>query len=679
MNNYEYLMSDLSIIEGIGIKTSKLFKKKNIHTIFDLLLTLPKSTVDRTNESKVKDLRIGKIQTLSVKVVKYNFPRLRNLPNKVICKDETGELECVFFNSYEGYIKKILPLNSFVNISGKINIYKNKYQITNPKYISTDKTIIKKIHPKYGLTDGLNEKKYNQILEKVLKNLPDLEEWHNNNIKKLFENISWKQAILKLHDPKNFKKKDKFLNRLIFDEILATFLINSKLRTKIKKIKKKQKIFSNNNLTKITKKIKFNLTNDQVKALNEINEDLKSKNKMFRLLQGDVGSGKTIVSLISSLNVIDSGYQVAFMAPTEILTRQHFELAKKLFEKEINISMLTGKNNYKDKNNIISNLKNNKTNIIFGTHSLFQEKVDFHNLGLIIIDEQHKFGVKQRKYLSDKGGKECDILVMSATPIPRTMIMTVYGDMDTSLIKEKPINRKEVKTYSLNENKLNDVIEFIKKEIQKENQIFWVCPLIEESKKVDHQSSVNRFNYLKKIFKNKIGLLHGSLDNENKSIILNKFLNKKINILVSTTVIEVGIDFPNANVIIIENANKFGLSQLHQLRGRVGRGEKESTCILLFKSNLSNNAKKRIQILKKSNNGFEIAEEDMKLRGFGDLLGFKQSGVNHFRLADPINNEELFLLAEKEVKKIENDENIFSKYKTLLKLYDRADILNDIV
>tara|TARA_B100001123_G_scaffold165589_1_gene190785 strand:+ start:563 stop:1369 length:807 start_codon:yes stop_codon:yes gene_type:complete len=268
---------------------------------------------------------------------------------------------------------------------------------------------------------------------------------------------------------------------------------------------------------------------------------------------------------------------------------------------------------------------------------------------------------------------------MSATPIPRTMIMTVYGDMDTSLIKEKPINRKEVKTYSLNENKLNDVIEFIKKEIQKENQIFWVCPLIEESKKVDHQSSVNRFNYLKKIFKNKIGLLHGSLDNENKSIILNKFLNKKINILVSTTVIEVGIDFPNANVIIIENANKFGLSQLHQLRGRVGRGEKESTCILLFKSNLSNNAKKRIQILKKSNNGFEIAEEDMKLRGFGDLLGFKQSGVNHFRLADPINNEELFLLAEKEVKKIENDENIFSKYKTLLKLYDRADILNDIV
>ena len=251
---------------------------------------------------------------------------------------------------------------------------------------------------------------------------------------------------------------------------------------------------------------------------------------------------------------------------------------------------------------------------------------------------------KQRKYLSDKGGKECDILVMSATPIPRTMIMAVYGDMDTSLIKEKPINRKDVKTYSLNENKLNDVIEFIKKEIQKENQIFWVCPLIEESKKVDHQSSVNRFNYLKKIFKNKIGLLHGSLDNENKSIILNKFLNKKINILVSTTVIEVGIDFPNANVIIIENANKFGLSQLHQLRGRVGRGEKESTCILLFKSNLSNNAKKRIQILKKSNNGFEIAEEDMKLRGFGDLLGFKQSGVNDFRLADPINNEEYWFL-----------------------------------
>ena len=400
---------------------------------------------------------------------------------------------------------------------------------------------------------------------------------------------------------------------------------------------------------------------------------------MFRLLQGDVGSGKTIVSLISALNVISSGYQVAFMAPTEILVKQHYELAKKLIDYEINISILTGKTSYLDKRNIINNLENNKINLIFGTHSLFQEKIIFSNLGLIIIDEQHKFGVKQRKHLSDKGGKNCDVLVMSATPIPRTMIMTVYGDMDKSIIKEKPSNRKEIKTYSKDEKNIKDVLKFIKSEIKKQNQIFWVCPLIEESKKVDHQSAVNRFGYLKKIFKNKVGLLHGSLSSNEKNNILINFLNKKIDILVSTTVIEVGIDFPNANVIVIENANKFGLSQLHQLRGRVGRGEKESTCILLFKSNLSNNAKKRIKVLKNSNDGFIIAEQDMKLRGFGDLLGFKQSGINDFRLADPIHNEKFFLLAEKEIKKLEKEKKNLSEYTGLLKLYDRADILNDII
>ena len=400
---------------------------------------------------------------------------------------------------------------------------------------------------------------------------------------------------------------------------------------------------------------------------------------MFRLLQGDVGSGKTIVSLVAAMNVISSGLQVSLMVPTEILAKQHYSLAKKLFDKNINIKMLTSKTEYSERKEILTNLSNNNINIIIGTHSLFQEKIKYHNLGLIIIDEQHKFGVKQRKKLSDKGGSNCDILVMSATPIPRTMIMTIFGDMDVSIIRNKPKNRKEIKTYSKLESKINDVIKFIQKQINEQNQVFWVCPLIEESKKVDHQSSVKRYESLKKIFQNKVGLLHGALDKDDKNDILQKFLNKKINILVSTTVIEVGIDFPNANTIVIENANKFGLSQLHQLRGRVGRGNKESYCILMFKSNLSENAKKRINILKDTNDGFKISEEDMKLRGYGDLLGFKQSGLQSFRLADPILNEDLFLLAEKEVKKIELRDQSLNKYMNLLKLYDRADILNDLV
>jgi ATP-dependent DNA helicase RecG len=399
---------------------------------------------------------------------------------------------------------------------------------------------------------------------------------------------------------------------------------------------------------------------------------------MFRLLQGDVGSGKTIVSLLAAFNTIISGFQVSVMAPTEILARQHYSLAKKLFPKNLNIQFISGKSDYKTKKNILNKLSTNEIDIIFGTHAIFQKKVTYKNLGLIIIDEQHKFGVNQRKKLSDKGGNDCDILLMTATPIPRTLTMTMYGDMDLSIIAEKPKLRKPIKTYSKLESKINDVIKFVKKEIKVGNQIFWVCPLIEESKKLDHTSAVKKFEYLKKLFPNQVSLLHGKTDIEEKEVILNSFLKNEFKILVSTTIIEVGIDFPNANVIIIENANKFGLSQLHQLRGRVGRGDKESTCILMFKSNLSDNAKKRINILKESNDGFYISEEDMKIRGFGDILGFKQSGIKNFKLADPIHNKDLFLLAEKEMKRIEQSNEDISKFKPLIKLYDRADIINDI-
>ena len=679
MYNYEFLLRDINTIKGIGSKTTKLFKKKNINTIFDLIWSLPRNFTDRTNVLTINELQIGKICTVVVDVKKYNFPRVRRLPNRVNCADNTGEIDCIFFNSYEGYIKKILPLNSRVTISGKVNYYKGRYQITNPTHISEDTNSIKKIHSNYSLTDGLTEKKYLSIIEYVLKNLPDLDEWLSIGVLKKFKNLSWKESVLKLHNPKNINKKGNHLNRLIFDEILSSFLINSKIRTAIKKIKKNQKKINFNYANTLINKLNFKLTSDQIKTIDEINKDLESNTKMFRLLQGDVGSGKTVVALISSLNVISSGYQVAIMAPTEILAKQHFALTKELFENNINIGLLTSKTNYAERKKIIDNISNNKINILIGTHSLFQDKIKFKKLGLIIIDEQHKFGVKQRKKLSDKGGKDCDILVMSATPIPRTMIMTIYGDMDTSIIKTKPKNRKNVITYSKLDTKINDVILFVKKLISKGDQIFWVCPLIEESSKIDHQSSIKRYEFLKKIFKNKVGLIHGSLNKEDKDKILLDFLKKKIDILVSTTVIEVGIDFPNANLIIIENANKFGLSQLHQLRGRVGRGNKQSYCILMFKYNLSDNAKKRINILKTNTDGFKISEEDMKLRGYGDLLGFKQSGIQTFRLADPVLNEDLFFLAEKEIKKIENESEDLIKYQTLLKLYDRADILNDIV
>ena len=679
-NNYKYLLSDLTKLNGVGKKTMQILKKKKINNIFDLLWRLPKSYTDRSLTSKINDIQIGKIHTLKVIPTKYIFPRVRNLPNRVNCQDETGKIDCVFFNSYEGYIRKILPLNEEITISGKISFFKDKYQITNPTYVAKDSSLIETVHNKYSLTEGISEKVYNKIISQILKGLPELNEWHSTNILKKFDNETWNDSIIKLHDPKNIANyKSSFYRRLAYDEILSSFLVNSEIRKKIKKIKKDSKNFTDKYYKNTISKLNFNLTNDQKKALFDINEDLTSKSKMFRLLQGDVGSGKTIVSLISALNVIESNFQVALMAPTEILAKQHFNLAKKIFPKNINIKLLSSKIENIEKKKIIDDLKNNQIKMVFGTHAIFQKKIIFSKLGYIIIDEQHKFGVRQRKLLSDKGGKNCDVLLMSATPIPRTLTMSIYGDMDISLIKEKPNHRKEVKTYSKLESKLEDVIKFVKKEIKEGNQIFWVCPLIEESKKIDHESSIKKFEYLNKLFPKNVGLLHGKIENDDKEIILNKFLNKEYKILVSTTIIEVGIDFPNANLIIIENANKFGLSQLHQLRGRVGRGSKQASCILMFKSNLSVNAKKRINILKNSNDGFLISEEDMKLRGFGDLLGFKQSGVKNFRLADPIQNQDLFFLAEQEVKRIEREEINLLKYKPLLKLYDQAEIINDLV
>ena len=678
-SNYKYLLSDLTALKGVGVKTTNLLKKKKINNIFDLLWKLPKSYTDRSLSSKIKDLRIGEVQTITIIPKKYSFPRVRNLPNRVLCSDETGEIDCIFFNSFEGYVRKILPIGKEITVSGKIGYFRNKYQLTNPKYLSEDSSLIKQKHNTYSLTDGITEKTYNKIINQIIENLPLLNEWHSKNILQKFDNISWNDAIKDLHKPENVGSYQKnFYQRLAFDEIFSTFLVNSEIRKKIKKIKKINKILNIKKQNEIINKLKFSLTNDQLKTLKEINNDLCSSTKMFRLLQGDVGSGKTIVSLLSALNTVNSGFQVALMAPTEILARQHYTLAKEIFPKNINIKLISGKSDYKSKKIILNELSKHKIDIIFGTHAIFQKKVNFKKLGLIIIDEQHKFGVNQRKRLSDKGGNNCDVLLMTATPIPRTLTMTMYGDMDLSIIREKPKSRKPIKTYSKLESKIDDVLKFIKKEIKLGHQIFWVCPLIEESKKIDHSSAVKKFEYLDKLFPNQVSLLHGKTDIEEKEIILNRFLKNEFKILVSTTIIEVGIDFPNANVIIIENANKFGLSQLHQLRGRVGRGDKESTCILMFKSNLSENAKKRINILKDTNDGFIISEEDMKIRGFGDILGFKQSGIKNFKLADPIHNNDLFLLAEKEMRRIEKSNENISKFKPLIKLYDRADIINDI-
>ena len=683
INKKVFLFSSIEEVPGVGKKISTYLKKKKIEKVNDLLWDLPYSLTDRTNSTTLDKLEIGKIFTVKIKVIKYNFPRIRNLPNKIICKDKFGEIDLIFFNSREGYIRAILPLETWVTVSGKINYFRNKYQMTNPSHITKVENFdyVKSVTPKYSLTEGLTEKTYRKIIEKVLNQIPEIDEWHKESFIKKMGFLSWNKSIKNLHNPNSEKDLNSiFLKRIAYDEIFANLLFLSNNRNKIKKIKKNIKKFTNTYSFQLIKSLPYQLTDGQKKIIKEIDVDLQSNLRMFRVLQGDVGSGKTIVAMVSALNTVEAGYQCGLMAPTAILAEQHYRLLNKLITNsglDIKIKLLTGKTDVKNRKKILDELQNRQIDFLIGTHALFQKTILFNKLGLIIVDEQHKFGVQQRIKFAKKGGINCDVLLMSATPIPRTMMMSIYGDMDTSKLEEKPMHRQKILTLSKPENKIDELWPFLTKKIKNKEQVFWVCPLIEDSKKLDFSSTAKVYKMINKKFPNKVGLIHGALNQEEKEAVLKKFLNNEISILVATTVIEVGVDFPNATVIIIENSNKFGLAQLHQLRGRIGRGNKSGTCILLFKNQLSQNAKKRIQILKSSDDGFYIAEEDMKLRGYGDIIGFKQSGIKLFKIADPVHHENLFKIAEENINSLSIDELNDSKYDFLLKLFDKVDLVDE--
>jgi len=682
--NFNFFFNPVSKVKGIGPKIKKLFNEKKIDTNIDLIFNFPYGLIDRTHCPKLNNLEIGKISTIFVKVKKHNFPRIRRLPNTVQCYDETGEINIVFFNSRENYIKEILPINGEVIISGKVNFYKNKYQITNPDYVTStnNEEKVTKIMPTYASLKGISNKTVNKIYENIIKDIPDVPEWHRDHIIKNNNWLSFKHSLVQLHNPKKIEDLDKnslAYERISFDEIFSNLLIFAQIKKKIANVYKKPKIFSSDLKLKLIKNLSFTLTKDQEAIIKEIDDSLKGNKKMIRLLQGDVGSGKTIISIITGLNVIAAGYQVALMCPTEILATQHLNLIKSLTkEQNINVEILSSGINKKRQIEIKKELLEGKINFLIGTHSLFQETVSFSNLGLIIIDEQHKFGVKQRISLSDKGGENCDVLLMSATPIPRTLILSTYGDMDISTLKEKPFKKTTIITNIIPENKIPDLINLIKKKIESKQQIYWICPLIEESKKVNLTPVLERFKYLTKYFPENVIVMHGNLKNEEKNIVMKNFLEKKFSILISTTVVEVGVDNPNANMIIIENSERFGLAQLHQLRGRVGRGIENGECILVYSKSISENGKKRLKILKESNDGFYISEQDLKLRGFGDIIGYKQSGQKDFIVADPMYHSHLFELAKQETDFYTQANLSLEKFNVLLKFFKKDKILNII-
>ena len=636
----DLLLSPINKLKGVGPKIENIINKLGINLNIHFLWHFPYKIIEKKYYENIHDAPLNQFVTLKIEVIKHYPSKFRRQPYRVSCLANETAIDIVYFNARHPVIRSILPPKSFKMISGKLEFFKNKFQITHPSNIEnvTDIQLLREKEPVYSLTAGLNMKTFIKLSNQVLDSIPNLKEWIEERLLLKYNFISWKEAIEKLHNPEiedTYSEKNVFRRRLAFDELIAHQLAICIIRTIDNK--KISVVFKNNNKLKnnLIKNLEFKLTNSQINVVNEIQKDLVSNKQMIRLLQGDVGSGKTIVALISMLTVIESGYQVTLMAPTSILAYQHYEnISKLILNLPIEIDILTGKDKGKKRIEKLDRIKNGKTQIIIGTHALIQEGVNFKKLGLSVIDEQHRFGVYQRMAFNYKGFRP-SILVMSATPIPRTLTLAAYGDMDESRLIEKPIGRKPIKTTSLTLKKEKDLIERIKKKINNSNdKFFWVCPLIEESQELDLKAATDRYIALNKIFKNKVMLIHGQLSEKDKELTMEKFKNEDYRILVATTVIEVGIDIKSATTIIIEHAERFGLAQLHQLRGRVGRNDEESYCILLHKENINDTAKKRLDIMTNTNDGFLIAEEDLKIRGPGEVLGKRQSGLPSFNIAD---------------------------------------------
>ena len=663
----------LTSIKGIGPKNASLLEYLCGNYIVNLLTHAPASYIDRRNNPKIKDLKEDSIVTLTVTVESHAPSFNKRMPYRINCSDETGIISVVYFNARSIYIKKLFPINSKKVISGKAEAYNDIFQMAHPKYVVDLKELesIKQIECVYPLTAGITSRILRKSIDSALTTCIDLPEWIPDDILNKYGWLSWKQSLINLHKPKEIYTNvldNKYLNRLAFDELFSHQLKLRLVRNKLTLIKGNSLRPTNKLIKVLESSLDFKLTVDQIKSIDEISQNLSSENKMLRLLQGDVGSGKTIVAIFALLQVVENNKRGILMAPTELLAQQHYETIKMfLNDLNISISLITGS---------IKKDRNYTADIIIGTHALFQEDANFKDVGLLIIDEQHKFGVHQRILLSEKAGKECDTLLMTATPIPRTLELAAYGDMDVSKLVSMPLNRKPIVTKSMSNDKISDLKSALLKKIKNNEKIYWVCPLVEESETSSIQSVSARLKDLQSYYGNEVvSMIHGKMKNDEKNQIMGKFKLGQTKILIATSVIEVGIDDPDATVIIIENSERFGLSQLHQLRGRVGRGSKESSCILLFQKPLTDTAKKRIKIMKETNDGFKIAEEDLIIRGSGETLGAKQSGLPDFRLCDLSVHQTILEMARNlSIETIKNDPTLKSPngkaQRTLLHLFN---------
>lgn len=651
------LFTDVASLKGVGANYEKLIKKLCGDKVVDLLWHLPYSMIDRTYQPKIAFAQDGKIASIKVKVKEHIEPQSKKQPYKVMVEDSSGEMALIFFKVYKDSIKKNLPIGEMRLISGKVESFNGLKQMTHPDYIVKleDASKVIGFEPVYSLTAGVSNKMLHKLIYQALQRVQDYPEWLEPNFKAQKGLMNFSEALIAAHFPKKLQDTEALSPshiRLAYDELLANQLALALVRQKVKKQAGRVLKGDGNLRQKVLSLLAFDLTDAQKRVLTEIYADMEAPFRMLRLLQGDVGSGKTIVALLSMLNAVECGAQAAIMAPTEILAKQHLETMQELCSKiGIRCELLTGRVKGKARQKILDDLRDGKINILIGTHALFVDKVEFQDLAFVVVDEQHRFGVQQRLSLSNKG-KQTDILVMTATPIPRTLVLTAYGDMEYSKIDEVPKGRKPVETSVLPLSKLNGVVEALARKLEQGCRAYWVCPLVEESEKIDLAAAEERFESLKKIFGNKVGLVHGKMKEAEKDAVMERFKKGEISLLVATTVIEVGVNVPEATIMIIEHAERFGLAQLHQLRGRIKRGFQASNCILMYGYPLSETSHARLNIMKETEDGFLIAEKDLELRGGGEILGNRQSGFSEFKIADLSVHKDLLYTANKDAKMI---------------------------
>ena len=668
MSETDYsLNTSIKNLKGIGPKKLQAFNNSSIYSVIDLLNYYPRRYLDRSTVKLIKDLKIHDSVTILGNIEICGIRRTRNRALfEAIISDGTGFVKLIWFNGAK-YIKQLIKKDDRLAVHGKIEFF-NGYQILHPDYdkIHTDIDPINtgSIVALYPLTSEFKKEKiehrfFRRLMRETEPYIEKIYDYFDREFLDKEKLISLRKAIKNIHFPDSLIDLKLSIERLKFDEHFFLQLLMVLRRSSLKRINTKPFKIGGKKEKKIIDNLGFELTNAQKKVIKEINNDIAGNSAMNRLLQGDVGSGKTIVSIITSIVAVENNMQVAIMAPTEILANQHYQsFIKYLDLVQVSCALIVGKQKNTEKENILSALKDGKINIIIGTHALIQKKVKFSNLGLIVVDEQHRFGVLQRGNLLNKGVQP-HLLAMTATPIPRTMAITYHGDMDLSIIDEMPKNRKKIITKVVNNKRLLKVYDFMKQEISFGRQCIVVYPLVEETNKSDLAAATEGFEKLKKAFKNtNLGLIHGKMTKIKKDTIMGQFVNNTINILVSTTVIEVGIDVPNASVILIEHSERFGLTQLHQLRGRVGRGTAKSYCILVERY-VTPNSKKRLEVLEKTSDGFIIADEDLKMRGPGKFFSTEQSGFFNYKLADMINDGALIRKARNCAQRIvDNDSKL---------------------